>query len=1113
MTADQQIASDPGRSAWVSASAGTGKTKVLTDRVLRLLLAGNDPGSILCVTFTKAAAAEMLDRIERRLADWAVEENSTLRQQLETLMGESPETKHLQRARKLFALVLDSPVRLRVQTLHSFCQSVIARFPVEAGVPPHMQLIDERDTAEMLIEARRKLFIDAREGAGSRVASALNALATSLAESTLYDLFEKIIGARKRFMPWMETYDGVERYAAQLAARLGLQQGVSEESLKQRHFTYTPQEEEELKHAVQALAGAGTEKEKKLATEIARWFENRSDAEIYMGAFLTKEDSIRKNLYAKAFADKNPAVISTLQAEAQRVLGFADALKSQRVLKSSEHMMVLARAMLGNYRDEKQKRGVMDYDDLIMHTVQLLKRSGAASWVLFKLDGEINHLLVDEAQDTSQEQWQIVEALVSEFYAGEGARRAGRTLFVVGDEKQSIFSFQGAEPTIFDEMRLKLGNRAKDSGQAFSHVRLGLSFRSTEAVLAAVDAVFAQAPAREGLVFSESNLTHSAHRAAEPGRVEFWPLVEGDAREKADIWERTAQQDYVASGAERMATQVAEEIAGWLRQDRVLHAKGRAVCPGDIMILVQRRGSFAGHMLRALKRAGIPVAGADRLVVTEHIAVKDCMALAEFLLLPDDDMTLATLMKSPLVGLNDEALFALAYDRGGQSLWQRLRTNPDYKLQADFLSEMLARADYMPPYELFTHALVTLGKRRQIAARLGREADDPLNEFLALALTYEETHPPSLQGFMHWLTSSETEIKRDMEKGRDEVRILTVHASKGLQAPIVFLPDTSRVPKYEGSLQWFDADSEEASPLPLWSESGRADDRYMDALKQAARAETMREYRRLLYVAMTRAEDELYISGWKGERAIASDCWYQLVQAAVEAGDAWKDENGRKVLVNAGSMTSAATQVKEALKEESPPGWARVAAPQEPRPSKPLSPSRMQPQAQGLQSPATAGARIRGVLVHRLLQYLPEYRQEEWPSLAQAFVERHGAELFAWERDEVARQVLEVLTHPDFAEVFAHGSAAEVPVVGIVKGDDGPVTIAGQIDRLAVTDSKVLIVDFKTDRNVKPDTLEIPLPYRQQLEAYRTLVKGIYPDKTIKCAILWTSVPMLQELA
>jgi len=1127
MTHDQHIASDPAISAWVSASAGTGKTRVLTDRVLRLLLAGVAPEKILCITYTRAASAEMEGRISTSLARWVTLEDSALRDSLAELTGSAPNAKTLTRARRLFAEVLDSPERIRIQTIHSFCQSVLARFPLEADVPPHFMLIDDNTSRELLAEARARLFADAIKPENQEYAEAIGEISAHISESSFVELLEQIIAQRRRFAE-------VPTDICRLHEALGLATDADEQGLFQRHLRYTHDEERDLKQACEVLSGLTVKADLQTFEGLSLWLEKREDIEAYLPTYLTQKNTPRKTIFTKEFGKAWPQLAAALSDEQQRIIRYFEERQSLRIAQISRHVAVLAAAMLEIYREQKARHHYLDYDDLILHTVRLLEKKGVAPWVLFKLDGGIDHLLIDEAQDTAPEQWRIVDALAVEFFAGEGARSSKRTLFVVGDEKQSIFSFQGADPHEFDRMQGKFSKLATGAAKDFKRVRLALSFRSTAPVLAAVDAVFAAEDARDGLVFTESDIRHEVHRLGVKGRVELWPLIEADEEDALPQWHIPDASSYSKAPHWVCAEQIAGTISGWLKEGGVLASGGRPIRPGDIMILVQRRGVFAGAMLRALKRKGVAVAGADRLVLTEHIAVMDCMALARFLLLPQDDLSLAEVLKSPFVGLSEEALFELAYNRGDKSLWQQLKESsqstsclkrnaqdlrqstlaldPAVKLQDDelrkndfeqayiFLSDLLAQTDYLAPYELFAHVLEANDGRRKLYQRLGNEIDDPLNEFLALALDYGRTHPPSLQGFLHWLETGATEIKRDMEKGRDEVRILTVHGAKGLEAPVVFLPDTTRMPKHKNEILWME------DSIALWSPGQAYDDKHCRTLKEARRVDAEREYRRLLYVAMTRAEDELYICGWKGSKAISEGCWYELVRRAAQN---WGAEEGKLVLHSeqtAVVKASPPAQMQPAPK--SLPSWAHEMAAAEPVPGRPLAPSRLQPVPQGF-SPFADTARERGILVHRLLQYLPDVAKAQRDEVMERFIARYGAALSEQERGQIAKEVIAILEHPEFSVVFGAGSVAEASIAGVAGG----VSIAGRIDRLAVCENDVFIVDYKTGSSIPVHESDVPAAYLQQMDAYRKLVAKIYPDKTVHCALLWTAAPKLIALS
>lgn len=1094
MTYDQHIASDPEFSVWVAANAGTGKTKVLTDRVLRLLLAGSRPDKILCITYTKAAAAEMEHRIETQLGEWAITEENTLRQKLSELTGKEPDDVLLKKARQLFAIVIDAPERIRIQTIHSFCQSVLKRFPLEAGVAPHFTVIDERTSLELLLESQRQLFNNPALG------TYISALASMISEVAFDDLLTTIVRDRKKFSRWFEKESGTATLTDTVHRCCSVADGITPDQLYQTYFAYSDSDLKRLQAACTTLAEGSSQSDRKMFETLQSWLEfphSTEAAKTYAHRFLTAEGEPLKNLCTAAIEKRMPGLKDILRTEQERAVKFMQALRSLQIVEATSLLVQLAEALLGVYKTLKDAHGYMDYDDIIAHTVKLLTRQGAAAWVLYKLDGGLDHLLVDEAQDTSPEQWKLVEVLADEFFSGSGARLPNRSLFVVGDGKQSIYSFQGAEPLEFESMQSKLRRRIEASDKKFRNVQLALSFRSTEAVLQAVDETFAQPAARDGLIFSESSIMHAANRKGMAGRVEIWPLA-GVEEEK----ENTTRHPEAL-----LANAIADEIHSWLDKKRKILSQDRPVQPGDILILVQRRSDFIPALTRALKKQNINVAGADRLVLTSHIAVEDCIALANFLLLPTDDMTLATVLKSPFGGLSEKDIFELAYDRKKMSLWQRLKENVTFSDAYEYLARLLAKVDYLPPYELFAYILENAKGRKKLAERLGTEIYDPLNEFLSLAIEYSDTHTPSLQGFLHWLASGETEIKRDMEKAKNEVRIMTVHGAKGLQAPIVFLPDTTRMPLQNSGLLWTPGEDK----IPLWAPSAEHTDIHYQNLKETLKQEREREYRRLLYVAMTRAEDELYICGWKGKKAVSERCWYELVRAGLS--NKWQNEHDRTVLTCPQTVPAKAgpERVKTAV-NVSLPAWVEKPPMREAALSKPLSPSRMDTIASAASPLQDQTARLRGTLIHKLLQYMPEVEDKREEAM-QRFIERYGAGFNTQMQNTIRREVMHIIQHPDFAPVFATDSVAEAPISGIThNSDDQKVVISGQIDRLAVAGDTVYIIDYKTGIHVPESEGDVPKPYIAQMEAYRNLVAQIYPDKKIQCALLWTSAPKLMLL-
>ncbi|MCG8695975.1 MAG: double-strand break repair helicase AddA, partial [Minwuiales bacterium] len=824
--------------------------------------------------------------------------------------------------------------------------------------------------------------------------------------------------------------------------------------------------------------------------------------------------------------ETDPAALPTLLDEQARVLEVEARCKSAAIADRTAALLILGEVLLDAYQAEKKRRALLDYDDLILSTRALLHRPDVAPWVLFKLDGGLDHILVDEAQDTSPEQWEVIAAIANEFFACSGARedRGGpvRTVFAVGDEKQSVYSFQGADPRRFDAMRRHFEQRVVAAEQAWRPVDLVLSFRSVSAVLGALDAVFATPEARDGVSATDRPIQHLAWRDAAPGLVELWPPIQPEEQPEQAPWDLPLDAPRVDSPRAQLAQRIAVRIATWLKEGEMLTARGRKIRPGDIMILVRRRDAFVEEMVRRLKERNIPVAGTDRMVLTEQIAVMDLIALGNFLLLPDDDLTLATVLKGPLYDFEEDDLFDLAHGRDG-FLWQTLRERrddrPRFAAACAELETLLARADFVPPFEFFGELLGARSGRRRLLARLGPDAADPIDEFLTLCLGYERVRAPSLQGFLHWIEAGRAEIKRDLEQGRDEVRVMTVHGAKGLEASVVFLPDTCSAPAghYDPRLLPLPdpALSDADVPLLAWPAKRDLDDDHTTAARAAARAEAMREYRRLLYVAMSRAEDRLYICGYDGRNARHPDCWYDLVAEPIKA-------MAREITLPDGETGWRVETAGTAKAEPAPappvpepgaplPAWIATPAPAEPRPPKPLTPSRPDGAEPGVLSPLgdDAGHRFRrGLLIHRLLETLPDLPPERRMEAARRWLANPAHALEPAAQTEMAEEVVTVMEDPAIASLFGPESRAEVPLTGLI----GDQVVAGQVDRLAIDGDTVRIADYKTHRPPPRDVADVPAVYLAQMAAYRSILSGVYPDKHIECLLIWTDGPRVMKL-
>ncbi|MBD8891765.1 double-strand break repair helicase AddA [Roseibium litorale] len=1140
----QDRASQPRASAWVSANAGSGKTFVLSRRVVRLLLDGTDPSRILCLTFTKAAAAEMATRVFRILGDWVTLDDARLADELTAIDGRKPDAKRIALARRLFARALETPGGLKIQTIHAFCEALLHQFPLEANVAGHFTVLDDRIAGELMAEARGSVLQEAEAAPESLFGQSLAALISLMPDSSAEGALDELIGSRDSFRRWIDDEGDLETALAHLARDLGADPDVSLDQLDARFRSESLIDENTAKAYAEAYR-TGSANDQKAADRLLmpwRLGDVAAFREAWLSVFLTAKLEPRASLATKKVAEAFPQMMERMGEERDRLLGLLEERKAVVTMTGTAALLRLAGAVISRYEAAKAAKGFLDFEDLVVRTANLLSRSDAAQWVQYKLDQGLDHILVDEAQDTSPRQWQVVRALAEEFFTGEGARGQVRTIFAVGDEKQSIYSFQGAVPAYFDEMRRAFAKRSEESERLFHSVDLQLSFRSTPDVLGAVDKVFALQDAHKGLSQELKAPVHEAIRK-DPGVVEIWPLEQVSEVQEPEDW--TEPLDRVGSGSPmlKVARRIAETIAGWMRDG--------TADPGEVMVLVRKRGPFVEALNRELKSLNVPAAGSDRLVLTDHIAVKDLAALGRFLLLPEDDLSLAAVLKSPLIGLDDEDLTALARDAADKpragTLWQSLVKKAEFKpqwLEARRLLELWrSRADFMPPYEFYARLLSADGGRQRFRGRLGVEVDDVLDEFLALTMAYEQAGTPGLEGFLAWMAAAPTEIKRELTNSKGMVRIMTVHGSKGLEAKVVILVDPGSAPVSSRHDPSFLPRLRHGNPLlppalvwrPVKSEAQAWHSETIDALRET-QAE---EYRRLLYVALTRAEDRLVVCGWEPKSGARDDCWYNLVSRALlpdaaELRDASGEISGWR-WQKPGSITQDNDQPnghgshggeRPEQAAEPAPSWLFERAPQPVRKAR-LQPSRAfeaMEDKEGTEQPAGASrleARRqpaawpleRGRLVHRLLEVLPDIPAGRRDEAAARLVDQSLSDEFLRFRDKLLLEISVVLDEPAFAPLFSGDARAEVPVVGTLTAADGTeVSISGQIDRLAVSADEVLIVDYKTNL-YPPDAADsVPLEYLAQLSVYRRLLQDIYPGRTVNAALLWTSEPSLMRI-
>jgi len=1096
-------AADPETSAFVSANAGSGKTHVLAQRVINLLLRGCDPAKILCITFTKAAAANMANRVFGTLADWAVLDDVALDERIRLSTGKKPGPSERARARRLFASALETPGGLKVQTIHAFCTRLLHQFPFEANVAARFTVLDEATTTEVLNKLTLDVLLEAAADPASALGRALAQAIVVAADQTFKDVIADAIRDRDALDVWLARTGGIDAALAELSRDLGVDPADTPESVEGEFFAASTIPIQEWPLLIEALdSGLASDKKHVAALAAARLASGRERIDHYLKVFCTTELAPRKNIVTKSIAQNHPDWLARLEAEQDRVCRLLARERAIAARERTRALVTIAAEVIRRYRREKDRRGLLDYDDLIDKTLALFSRASAA-WVLYKLDLGIDHVLIDEAQDTSPNQWKIVETICSEFMPGGARENVKRTIFAVGDEKQSIFSFQGASPRAFDEMRHLFERQFDRPELGWRFLRFHHSFRSGANVLGSVDRVFAAREVYASVTTDEAGVpAHQSLPDAAPGLVELWDLEAPEKREKEiEGWDAPFDLESEVSPRVKLARRIAAHLKLWT---------SRGLKAGDVLILVRQRGPLFEAIIRALKDAGVPVAGADRLVLTQHIAVMDLMALADALLLPEDDLALACALKSPLFGMSEEQLFELAWGRKGH-LRRSLRDNPAFSETNRALDDLARIARYETPFGFFAHVLGGARGRARILARLGPEANDALDEFLNLALDYEQRETPSLQGFIAWLRRAQSEVRRDMELARDEVRVMTVHGAKGLEANTVVLADTTTEPKGSHPPKLLALDS----GALFWTKRKQDDTDAVAAAREREDDLARDEYRRLLYVAMTRAAERLIVCGAQGDRKIPDGCWYQLVRNALESdcvSEPADDGPGEVLRYRKGEPAPA-----RVVETEKPavavivPAWLTSDAPQEKPAVRTITPSSIEDETRRAPSSGSAQALLRGSLTHRLMQSMPDIPPERRRAAAEAFLAR--SDLPAEERATIADQVLRLTEHPGFRALYAPGSRAEVPIIGRLSLNGGEVRVSGQVDRLVVTKDAVLIADFKTNRPAPQRIEDVPPGYVRQLALYRALLARLYPDRTIRTALIWTEVPELMELS
>lgn len=1136
----QRIAADPAISAFVTANAGSGKTKTLIDRVARLLLAKVAPEAILCVTYTKAAAAEMQRRLFERLGKWSVTSDADLRAELAKLVGESDDiydARRLSEARALFAQALETPGGLKIQTIHAFCEKLLRRFPLEAGVSPGFTVMDDQAGAAIARAARRSVaaWVDTHDDA---FAEAYARFSVALDFQSFEAMFAGFEARRGQIRSYFERCGSPTAAIADLWKNCGFDAPTSAEDLAAKAMARL--DLGAWRAAATVLFDGGGKQDAKYAEALAAVARDPdATLELALRALFTEGgEGTPATWPAKTSGLKSREDLrEALLLEQAKLEAAREQVRAAKVAEDTQNALLLAGLYIERHMAEKEARGALDFTDLIDKTRVLLTEKVEAAWVLYKLDGGVDHILLDEAQDTAPEQWAILRALTADFFAGatsEGwsGRRAERTLFIVGDEKQSIYSFQGADPTRLLEETQGYIARIEAVGGVGKGVPLTVSYRSTHEVLSFVDALFSDPDTREGVPppVGHDLVRHELFRYGHPGCVDLWPLTRELPGEEREAWEAPLDAEGERSANRRLAEAIAAETAAILKRGDAVFDKElgrhRAAHAGDILVLVRRRKVLFEEIIRALKRRGVPVAGADRLSLSSHIAFEDLLALGRFVLFPDDDLTLAALLKAPFCGLSDDDIYALAKGRRA-TLWTELQRRSDERAEwataRAGLDWALAEGRRRQPFEFYAAWLGLTEEdgrshRAKVLTRLGAEAEEALDEFLAQVMEAEQRGVRDLEALVADFAALDIIVKREMEGARREVRVMTAHGSKGLEAPIVFLPETTVKRGAGGSPLLVTEDG-----ALLWCGSSKGDCEASAKARRLRDDKESQEALRLLYVALTRARDRLILCGRIDARTKDDKVggWYAAVRNAFGHADIaphvrtiGEDD---AAFLRYGPDPAPAPRAEEDVRvPAAAPTWMTHDAPPEPAAARYAAPSRIEdnarvPAPSPLARIAGLGRYRRGELVHKLLQILPDLAPDQRPAAARRLLAAER-DLTEDQREEMAAAAFGVLDNARFSAVFGPGSRAEVALAGTSAHLPKGLAVSGRVDRLVVDEARVLVVDYKTNRP-SPDRIEDADPaYLAQMAVYTAVLREVFPGRVIEAALVWTDGPKLMPV-
>lgn len=1102
----QQLASNPRNSAWVFASAGSGKTKVLVDRVLRLLLDGVKPNKILCLTFTKIAATEMQNRINSELSKWVLLNDAELLEKLTRLSGSTASNSDLKKARILFVKILDDEEKIKIQTIHSFCQNLVKIFPFEAGIKPNFEVIEKSQEKLLLQKAQKEIL--KRAAYSEYLKDLVIKINASLHEETFSELISDLLNKKEQLATLKEKFFGIDGVIAEVFKNFSLPEMASQKYLEEIFAEFLNQiNQKKLLGLAESLENTGLVNNSKIAAGIRKFLNNLNIENFskYREAFFNKENQPRK--VSKEIA-QNHDLNSFISSQQEIINNFSEQLNSYKICQSSALLLKFVDQILEIYSDLKNQNAFLDYNDLIIKTNSLLNNPDFSDWIKLKMDGFFDHILIDESQDTNHKQWNIIKALCEDFFSGFGASSNKRTIFIVGDEKQSIYSFQGAEPNISQEIFSYFAEKLKDHPVKFYKINLNNSFRSLESILQAVDLTFSGEKERSAITKISDFKDHKAIREG-VGKFEIWPQIKIKKTEKKEIspkWKYEWKIDFSPTKtydeAEFLAESIAIKIKDWVENNRILESYDRPLNYGDFMILLRNRtNGFDKILAKFFYQYNIPIASLSAINFSDNLLIQDLLSAAKFTLLNGDDLNLACLLKSPFFAISEEELLEICLIKNSHKLniYQALQKTEKFTEIRNQLDELITKSEELNCFEFFYFLLNEKKFRKKFINHFGKNSAEILDKFLIKTFDFCKNFSPNLQKFLDFIEKLDPEISPSSAQN-NQVLITTIHSVKGLQAPVVIISDccfiTNQLPSTKEKISWINFGED---TLPVWCAKKNEENELLKIHRENKKQSAKDEYLRLLYVAMTRAENELYIGGFGN--ADNEESWYQIIKNAV-INKAYSTEFFDKELNNLNEKFEIENKILGLGNQE----YSYKKTTNNSQLENQILPEFItQQKFIKISNPSHSAAnqidqsQIKGRLIHKILEIIGKNHQANkiWlTDLSKKIIEKEEF-LNLKEKEEISHQIINFISSTQFQDLFSSGKIeCEVPIGGSLENQ----IISARVDLLVIKENEILIIDYKSDESLSQS---IPQPYIYQLKLYQKLLQKIYPDKKISCGILW----------